>query len=309
MDRPGIEIRPASAADLSSLVDLLGIQLDEHGVTLSAPQLGAAVEGLLRRPQLGALLIAVENRRVVGLAALSFLWTLEHGGRAAWLDELYVKPERRGRGIGRALLREAYRAARSIGARALDLEVEKGHERVGTLYAREGFRALSRRRWSLRLPAPERPQTVAGPFAPLAGGCACGSVRYRVTSPPREVSHCHCSMCRRASGAPFVTWATVDRSAFELTSGGPLERRSSAAATRGFCGACGTPLTFREAARPERIDVTVGSFDRPEALVPDEHVFTSSQLPWLRIDDDLPRYERDEPAEPIPSRPPPAQPR
>jgi diamine N-acetyltransferase len=146
-----MRIRTARAADASRLIRLLGVQLREHGITLDARSLARGVRGLLRRPELGRFLVAADDSEVVGFAALSFLWTLEHGGRAAWLDELYVVPERRGRGIGRALLATAYGVARDAGAVALDLEIEKGHARVANLYRREGFKRLSRQRWSRRL--------------------------------------------------------------------------------------------------------------------------------------------------------------
>ena len=59
---------------------------------------------------------------------------------------------------------------------------------------------------------------------------------------------------------------------------------------RTFCGECGTPLTFQEHARRDRLDVAVASLDQPQRLSSTEHVWTSSQLPWLRLEDDLPRH-------------------
>jgi GNAT superfamily N-acetyltransferase len=148
----GIEVRPAVAEDLSEIVRLLAAQLAEHGVALGPDELTRAAGGLLHHPERGRFLVAVaEPGNVVGFAALSFLWTLEHGGRAAWLDELYVVPARRARGVGLALVRAAYQVAASAGAAALDLEVVEGHERVESLYRREGFRQLPRRRWARRL--------------------------------------------------------------------------------------------------------------------------------------------------------------
>jgi ribosomal protein S18 acetylase RimI-like enzyme len=143
-----MRIRAARTTDASRLIRLLSIQLREHGITLDARLLARGVRGLLRRPELGRFLVAGDGSDVVGFAALSFLWTLEHGGRAAWLDELYVVPEHRGRGIGRALLLASYRIAREAGAMALDLEIEKRHARAANLYRREGFKRLSRERWS-----------------------------------------------------------------------------------------------------------------------------------------------------------------
>jgi GNAT superfamily N-acetyltransferase len=76
---------------------------------------------------------------------------LEHGGLVAWLDELFVLPEHRGRGIGRALLRRALEVANEKGCRALDLEVDFEHAQAERLYRREGFVSLPRGRWARRL--------------------------------------------------------------------------------------------------------------------------------------------------------------
>jgi GNAT superfamily N-acetyltransferase len=291
-----MDIRPATPTDRESLVEMLGVQLREHGVALPSADLTEAVDGLLLRPQLGRFLVASERGRIVGFAALSFLWTLEHAGRAAWLDELYVLPDRRGRGIGRALLEAAYELATSIGARALDLEIERGHERVAQLYEREGFRALSRQRWARPLPARRSPAGKPDPAAAeWLGGCLCGRIRYRISATIRDVAHCHCSLCRKSAGSPFVTWATVPAEKFSFVIGQPAEHASSAKAIRSFCGTCGTALTFREPARPDRIDVTVGSFDRPEEIEPGSHIHVSSQLPWAQIDDSLPRHPESSP--------------
>ncbi|HLK36072.1 MAG TPA: GNAT family N-acetyltransferase, partial [Polyangiaceae bacterium] len=87
----------------------------------------------------------------VGLAYLAYTWTLEHGGQSAWLDELYVVPGERSRGVGTALLRAALDHAARRGCRAVDLEVEAAHARAARLYAREGFRPHHRARWYRRL--------------------------------------------------------------------------------------------------------------------------------------------------------------
>ena len=253
-------------------------------------ELTAAARGMLERPQRGQFLLALDGDTPVGFAALSYLWTLERGGRAAWLDELYVVPERRQGGIGAALLDAAIAAARAGGALAVDLEIEAGHDRVASLYRRNGFTALSRQRWALPLDSTAAAAPPAPPL-PLMGGCGCGAVRYAVEAAPVDVCHCHCELCRRHSGAPVVTWLTVPRAAFRLLAGVPRERRSSATAMRTFCADCGTALTFHADAEPDLVDVTVASLDAPHLAVPREHIWMRSALPWLRLDDDLPRYE------------------
>jgi hypothetical protein len=122
------------------------------------------------------------------------------------------------------------------------------------------------------------------------GGCLCGAVRYRASADPIRVVHCHCPMCRRSSGAAFSTFVHFPVGAFEWVRGQPARYRSSADAERGFCARCGSRLTMHEAVLPDRVQVALGSLDRPEDVRADDHVWTSRQLPWLEIIDDLPRH-------------------
>jgi len=126
----------------------------------------------------------------------------------------------------------------------------------------------------------------------IQGGCFCGAVRYRITVPPRRVTHCHCLHCRRTSGAPFVTWAEFAAAEFTITEGVPARYSSKPRVTREFCAACGTQLTYRHADEPETVDVSAGSLDAPEALVPEDHVWAARKLPWIHLADGLPRFER-----------------
>lgn len=141
----------ATPADLDAVVALLVPQFSEHGVALPLERLRAAVRELLTVPSRGAVLLARRGAIAVGVAVLATTWTLEHGGLVGWLDELYVVPEERGQGIGAKLLDEAVALARRGGWLALELEVERGHERAANLYERAGFRPLTRSRWSLGL--------------------------------------------------------------------------------------------------------------------------------------------------------------
>jgi hypothetical protein len=124
------------------------------------------------------------------------------------------------------------------------------------------------------------------------GGCICGAIRYRVKGEPRRVTHCHCLHCRRASGAPIVTWAEFDAEGFSFTRGTPREYASRPLVTRQFCGECGTQLTYRHAEVPEALDVTVASFDDPDSVEPEDHIWSDRELHWLRMRDGLPRFRR-----------------
>ena len=115
-----------------------------------------------------------------------------------------------------------------------------------------------------------------------SGGCLCGDVRYRIALPPLWVAHCHCSTCRRAQGAGFVTWAGAADATFVLESGADCLSRfkSSAAATRSFCKRCGTPLFFQSTRWPGEIHVTLASLDSHDGIEPQAHVYWSDHAPW-----------------------------
>ena len=128
------------------------------------------------------------------------------------------------------------------------------------------------------------------PRARIEGGCLCGKVRYLSDAAPLNVAHCHCGMCRKASGAPVVTWISLPRSGVRLTAGEAVTRRSSAQAERSFCPDCGTQLTFWSERYPDDLDVTLGSLDRPEDFPAEYHIWTSAKLPWLHLDPELPAW-------------------
>ncbi len=124
----------------------------------------------------------------------------------------------------------------------------------------------------------------------LEGGCFCGHVRYQAGNDASHETLCHCSMCRRASGAPVVAWFTVPVEALRFTSGEPTRFRSSDHGTRSFCPRCGSALTFQDDALLGEIDVTTCSLDDPERVPPRDHVRTSARLAWLKFADDLPSF-------------------
>ena len=129
---------------------------------------------------------------------------------------------------------------------------------------------------------------------PLHGGCACGRVRYRLTSAPFDTGWCHCRNCRLVSGAPALAFSTVPAADFELVEGAGLVGEISLVAfgRRRFCTRCGTPLTIQVDYQPETIDFTVASLDDPDPVAPGFHIFRSSKVAWFETADDLPRHDR-----------------
>src|SRR5438552_3603479 len=80
--------------------------------------------------------------------------------------------------------------------------------------------------------------------AAYTGGCLCVAVRYRATGTAGYLCYCHCESCRRAAGSPTVPWATFERAHLQLLRGALTDYRSPPRRLRGFCAACGTPLTY-----------------------------------------------------------------
>jgi ribosomal protein S18 acetylase RimI-like enzyme len=148
----GIEIRRATPDELDEVVELLAAQLAEHDIPIARADLAFAAEGILRVPERGFVLLAVDPTGAAGIACVSYSWTVERGGLVAWLDELYVVPSRREHGIGNELLGRVIAAAAEDGCRTVELEVETSHARAEHLYRRHGFTDLPRRRWTRTLP-------------------------------------------------------------------------------------------------------------------------------------------------------------
>jgi len=110
---------------------------------------------------------------------------------------------------------------------------------------------------------------------PLTGGCQCGAVRFRVGALGRA-SLCHCRMCQKAFAGIGGLLVTVH--GLEWTRGQPSRFQSSNVARRGFCAACGTPLTFET---DKGIDISIATFDRPDEIAPVIQLDRESRLPWF----------------------------
>ena len=123
--------------------------------------------------------------------------------------------------------------------------------------------------------------------AVLTGGCQCGAVRYRIDGAVGSAGICHCRMCQKAVAGPFISLADVRHEDFAWTRGKPATFRSSSIAERDFCAACGTPLSYRQIGGPN-IELTTGSFDHPDLLIPTYANGRESHLPWTHFIGELP---------------------
>ena len=131
------------------------------------------------------------------------------------------------------------------------------------------------------------------------GGCFCGAVRYRFTD-VYDAGYCHCSICRRSSGAALMAYCNTPRAGFELLRGAPRFVATSEAFERAFCADCGTVMWSRsiDPARWKCVSVHLGTLDRAAEVEPAVHICHADRLPWLRVADDLPRFDDASPPDP-----------
>ena len=123
----------------------------------------------------------------------------------------------------------------------------------------------------------------------LTGGCFCGAIRYEVDGAPFRETNCHCSICRRTTGAPFLSMFSARSIEFRIIKGERARFNSTTKSVRSFCSRCGTQLTGEHADFPDEIGITTASLDNPNLIPPRVNIHTGSRLEWV-VPDGLPEY-------------------
>jgi len=128
----------------------------------------------------------------------------------------------------------------------------------------------------------------------LEGGCACGSVRYRLGSKPMFVHCCHCLNCQRQTGSAFVVNLLIEADRVEVIAGEPEPidaPRDEGSVQRIFrCPACQVAV-FSEYGGPEVRFVRGGTLDEPRDITPDVHIYTRSKVGWVQIPEGAPAFD------------------
>ena len=137
---PALALRPVRHGELPELLDMLRRFYVEDRIPLDEPRVRRGLEQLLADAALGAVLFAEAKGERVGYLVLGWCFSIEQGGRHVLVDELYLEPAARGRGLGTALLAAACDWARGQGAEVARLEVNRHNPRAKALYLRHGFR-------------------------------------------------------------------------------------------------------------------------------------------------------------------------
>ena len=140
----------------------------------------------------------------------------------------------------------------------------------------------------------EKAEAMSGSNDDLAGGCACGAVRYRLGARPMFVHCCHCRDCQRQTSSAFVINALIETDRIALDAGAPRPvavPTDSGRPHRIFrCPTCFTALWSEYGGRAALRFVRVGTLDEPAALAPDVHIYTRSKLPWVRLPEGVPAF-------------------
>ena len=123
------------------------------------------------------------------------------------------------------------------------------------------------------------------------GRCLCGAVTFRFEGTPRWQGHCHCESCRKGCSAPMTSFIGVADGAGTWTGKTPRMYESSPGVRRYFCPTCGSQMAYEADKFPGEIHFYAASLDDPAAYAPTFHVFAEEAVPWLEVEDNLPRYK------------------
>ena len=127
----------------------------------------------------------------------------------------------------------------------------------------------------------------------ITGVCHCGAIRYEAQGEALTHALCHCTDCRRHSGAPMVGWTMYRQDAVKVTLGVPKIYESSKIGRRHFCADCDTGLFYTNAEiLPGIIDIQSATYDDPAALPPRAHIQTADRIAWMDRAHELPSFER-----------------
>ena len=125
------------------------------------------------------------------------------------------------------------------------------------------------------------------------GHCHCGTIRYSISGKMAYSGLCHCSDCRRHSGAPMVAWAAFPENSLTILQGTPKIYHSSENGRRHFCADCGTGLFYYNSSMlPGIVDIQTTTLDDPNSIAPQLHVQTAEKLEWMKGISELPEFER-----------------
>jgi len=274
---PAFEFGPVTEADFAELVALRIDVMRESLERLGRFDPATATERFRStfRPA------GTRRIRVGGEAAGCVGYWAE--GDAMRIEHFYLAKQFQRLGLGAAVLRRLFDEAPSQVTRFRVAALRESDS--NRFYERHGFVKAAESEWDIEYERPNLP--------PIKGGCLCGAVRYEARPTHREGYYCHCRMCQLAFGNTRAAFINLRKDEVRWTAGAPTFYASSKFARRGFCGHCGSPLSF-EYLVSERMDLSIGSLDDPAAITPISHFAVESRIANWHGDDGLPGQRIDE---------------
>ena len=132
--------REANAADIPTLLPMMRRLAEQPpALPFSDSEVRAALGEFLTHPEYGRMWLVCLDQQIVGYVILTLGYSFEYRGRDAFIDELYVEPEFRRRGLGRLAMQFIERQAREMGVNAVHLEVDPGNDAALALYRRAAY--------------------------------------------------------------------------------------------------------------------------------------------------------------------------
>lgn len=123
----------------------------------------------------------------------------------------------------------------------------------------------------------------------ISGSCLCGAINFSASLPSKWCAHCHCSLCRKAHGAGYVTWVGFEQDHVSFTRGEDhlTWYESTPGAQRGFCRQCGSSLFFRSKQWAGELHIALGCIDDAIDRQPQANVFFDKHVAWMPVDETL----------------------
>jgi hypothetical protein len=140
------------------------------------------------------------------------------------------------------------------------------------------------------------------PTFPVSGGCTCGALRYHLNAQPRSVYACHCKDCQRETSGPYSIGILAWRKDFVVLQGADNAVTFSKVAESGrvvvqhICATCFTRVWHDPAGDPSIVVIRAVTLDDPGWAEPVVQIWTSSKLPFVKLNQQLPSYERQAPS-------------
>jgi len=122
------------------------------------------------------------------------------------------------------------------------------------------------------------------------GGCLCRAVRYRIDVRDADISNCHCTDCRRQTGAPYLTFAVVPIGKFQWIKEPSGKIMISEKAIRYFCQSCGTYIRWLDRQEEDKAEINILTLDEPDEISIGYEIYTKSRLPWVKPIKGIPQF-------------------